>query len=1183
MKSSETMKRLPGRIGRSVRWVPGLALCVLGSVAMPAVVAAAQEPADASSESTSRLTRPIVGGGADQAEVDAYRDALRIFELEIHDYRQTVSAIVEAEYRSRRARIDGFFQTEIDARRIEERQRREAAIVDFERFLRRYPNHARHTPDVLFRLAELHYEKTEDDYLLSDLEYEVLERRYELGVIPELPDAPEKDFTRSIVLFQRLVTEFPDYRFVDGAWYLLAMCQLQMFQGQEALASLQHLVENFPDSEFAQEAWLRIGEHYFERVAFAQARPAYERALGYGESVWYDKILFKLGWSNYLLNDYDTALANFTELLEFYERMGEGTNRAVREEALQYFAIAIAEEDWDLDGQIDPEFILGRLARYLRDERPYTQEVLDRIAQLLMENRRYEYAIDTYRHILARYPVDRLNARRHDEIITAHLRMGDVEAALAEGAVFAERYASGTDWHAEQERQGAFEEIAFAERVARDLLITTAGRMYNEADELARRAALTSDVELAREARARYQTAARVYQEFLTTYPNDLEAYDVRMFMAQSLFYAENYVGAAEAFRAVRDSQLSDEYREIAGELTIIALGRALEREINAGRLEARAWPPYRGPMLQDEDDERDDGRGARGATVDPVPDLSLQWVRAIDEYIAMDLNSEEDPTTQGRYAYGAARLFFDYRSHDETTRRAIHILERYCGQDETGLAAALLLESFRAREQFDQVEFWANEIEQREACITLPDDLMASLRRGIESFRMGAVAQQAEALYEQGLYEEAAQEYARLTNEYADSDFAPLGLYNAGVIYEQDLRRYETAMRQFERLVREYPNSAQVNDALVRIAINSRQFFDFDRAIETYLTLHQRGVANEETGQNPILDAAELLQYTQQYGRAADAYMTFVSENPRNARAAAALYTAAILRGRAGDDREMLRLFERFRRDYGNTTNEYIDITTAVMDTLVRELNHYRAQGDTRNIARAEDRLLAEHGRRNPTNPDVLYAVAEIIYNRSMQTFAQWDARDLGDTQAIQTRRLTERRDGIAGVLSALDRVMDYGSADWIVCAFYQRGRVFQRMADLIYTTPPPDFSVIRDPWEREEAEDIYMMQITDLARAYEEQAVREWVDVAYPGMQRFGIVNECTRETTRQLNRYQGDEYPIFREELQHEERRLSGPGAYAVPPARIQQGGAAIESRPGGSAEEGAQDELEDEVEP
>ena len=65
----------------------------------------------------------------------------------------------------------------------------------------------------------------------------------------------------------------------------------------------------------------------------------------------------------------------------------------------------------------------------------------------------------------------------------------------------------------------------------------------------------------------------------------------------------------------------------------------------------------------------------------------------------------------------------------------------------------------------------------------------------------------------------------------------AAAAAFNAAVAQE-NLKRYGAATELYERIVREYPRSSFVDDALFRTAVNSQRFFEFDKAALAYQTL---------------------------------------------------------------------------------------------------------------------------------------------------------------------------------------------------------------------------------------------------------------------------------------------------------------------------------------------------------
>ena len=67
----------------------------------------------------------------------------------------------------------------------------------FEAFLLKYPNDKRWTPDAMFRLAELYYEKSAEEYLDAD---EAYKKALDTPSPPDTPP-PRVDYTPTINLY----------------------------------------------------------------------------------------------------------------------------------------------------------------------------------------------------------------------------------------------------------------------------------------------------------------------------------------------------------------------------------------------------------------------------------------------------------------------------------------------------------------------------------------------------------------------------------------------------------------------------------------------------------------------------------------------------------------------------------------------------------------------------------------------------------------------------------------------------------------------------------------------------------------------------------------------------------------------------------------------------------------------
>src|SRR5882672_8416532 len=250
----------------------------MGALLLLFVLAQADKPGEAPLPSAEPAVRhkpnSFEGFGRTPEEeklLDEISEAVREYEQESRDFRKEIQLLVEKKYEEKRGTLAGSYEKAIRDLETLERKERLDAIARFEEFLRRYPDDQRYTPDVMFRLAELYYERSSDDHLLAMREVE------------EPPPEPQVDFARSIAIYRGLITKFPDYKLNDAAYYLLGYCLEKQNQFDEGQNALRELIARYPKSKFATEAWVRIGEYYFDSYndpeALAKAAEAYEAAI----------------------------------------------------------------------------------------------------------------------------------------------------------------------------------------------------------------------------------------------------------------------------------------------------------------------------------------------------------------------------------------------------------------------------------------------------------------------------------------------------------------------------------------------------------------------------------------------------------------------------------------------------------------------------------------------------------------------------------------------------------------------------------------------------------------------------------------------------------------------------------------------------------------------------------------
>ena len=363
--------------------------------------------------------------------------------------------------------IDRVFARDIDDARDKERSQRDAGLSRLEDFLAKHGDNQRYAPGVLYRLAVLHYEKSDDEYYSAD---------------PSTLTEEHPDFTQSIAYNRELIDRFPDFPQIDGAYYLLGFCMLQMEDEERAKDAFMALVAKVPDSAKAPEAYTRIGEYFFarsqdaiqgfgEEVQWDKARDYYERAAAYGpDYAIYDRALYRLAWTEYYVEDYDSMIHRFIELVDHADKVPDGST--LREEAIEFMAAALAEEDWNLQDDVprDPDFGMARFDRYLNTVKPFELEVLRVYADTLAEQSRHDYAADAYEMLLQRDRCNPDNPKVHQALVGSLNVSDQQDKAVAIQAALEEIYGPGGQWYLCQEQNGNLEAIAYAEAMARKAL-----------------------------------------------------------------------------------------------------------------------------------------------------------------------------------------------------------------------------------------------------------------------------------------------------------------------------------------------------------------------------------------------------------------------------------------------------------------------------------------------------------------------------------------------------------------------------------------------------------------------------------------------------------------------------------------------------------------------------------------
>ena len=1211
-----------------------------GGVAAPTTQAPGAEGLPWSSEATAELPSFLQTAdkrlkddrppptAAQLAALSEMEKELSSFKLSGDSYRNSVVSIVRREYlRQRRLRSEGYERQITQEEKLQD-QSTDKAIALFEKFTQQYTEDPTYTPDAMFRLGELYFERSAIRFQNGMLA--VMAAR-DKGVEQE---DPVKDFTPTIELYRQLIQRFPDYPRIDGVYYLVGYCLSEMGEPEKARIAWLNLVcankydakqtldatpsdellkkadrerknpsltvggiampqtKNAPlndpyadckpavqSSRFSSETWLRIGEHHFDYDTTPQgmdyAVSAYKRVLVDPTDRNYNLALYKLAWAYYRAFRYPEAVRNFAALVEWSDQEEKRTGKAgseLRAEAVQYLAIAFAYDDWNENQVPDPSEGLATGLQRLQDpallpqDKPWTAEVYQALGSVWFDEAKYPQAIEVWNLALKRWPNSAKAPEIQNSIARAYGRANQQEEAIQARAKLG-MYIEGSGWwnanmdHPLEQRQ--------AEQLAEEAVVSAAVYHHQEAQRLRKLGVQDQDPELIGRAQQEYGLAAQGYRAYIQTYPNRPEAYELQYNLADALFWSENYDDAAREYAVVRDSNLDDKYLSESARRVVESLKRLVDSAVEAKQIELRTEPPA--PV----------GEPPRVTPV-AMPPLLQRLAQARELYNARVDEAHDTERVRASYAYNNTLLLYQYGYWTHARERFTQIYETRCNgplADETGRVAWLSLRNMAvglndsaeverlgadlrdkncsfsasgaAKGNVDCKDPANNEEPQ---CLAGADLTNIQYKKAVDVFNQ---AEKASGDQQVKLYEESATLLLQAVQDEPNHPQAPLALEKAAIALERS-NRFDSAARLYARIINEVgPLSAKdpgqqtnydaiLSNAYFRLAFNSNRFFDYDGAIENYRILADSERFKKsadpdmpERREGALINAAKILEYQQQYAKAADYYQraSETLKDPTDKQSAA--YRVAEMSYKQNKWKDTVTKMQAFIGKYQSdaTAGELVvqaqwriaqarknmgvakDYDKALADVVTTYARSGQQPGSIAAEYAAQAKfLLADKGNEDfekfaikPGQPATMKAYVDSLTGQI----------DSGASQATQRN-------------AAYDSVASYRRPSWTIASYARQGRVWEVLAKAILNTPfvtPTDMKKQMAKLPEASREDI---------RTQVEDSVRQVLDNKTRPIECFAVVryalaaraakvgsidNEYTQQAITRLGAY-GDE---------------------------------------------------------
>jgi tetratricopeptide (TPR) repeat protein len=383
----------------------------------------------------------------------------------------------------------------------------------------------RYLPDLYFRLAELHIEKSRLVY------FRILE---EAGAEDKTAVvAPEARLLKdqAIAIYRRILNEFPDYPDNDKIRFFIAHEYRELGQFDEMIKTYNELIERHSKSPFRFEAWLILGDHYFDKGALDDAMKSYQSILDTPETYAHNMARYKLGWC-FINKDkvpkavdlWEKAVTTETPLEPGEQRGADDVPRLdVRREALKDLAFYYAEAR-------NPSTAIEYFDEITATRDEY-KLVLERLAKRFQIKTMYRESAHVYRELIrVSADIDR-NIEWAQSVYDAVVAAQSLDTADDDVVMLAEvsaRYKYW--WRASEEDKVVVKDF---ELLARDL----STRLHTFAKERA-------DDRL-------YERAARAYKAYLSVFADSAARVEMEWNYADALFSSKQYVRAGQQYERI--------------------------------------------------------------------------------------------------------------------------------------------------------------------------------------------------------------------------------------------------------------------------------------------------------------------------------------------------------------------------------------------------------------------------------------------------------------------------------------------------------------------------------------------------------------------------------------------------------------------------------------------------------
>jgi tetratricopeptide (TPR) repeat protein len=643
----------------------------------------------------------------------------------------------------------------------------------FEEYLASNPD-SRFITDVLVRLAQLYFD-------IDNLQHS------EMQAAAGIDEFIQEDYSRSIVLYQQILSDYPGSEVEDVALYSMGYCLESMMDFEGAVENYRTLLSDFPGSDLAAECNIRVGNFYFDILEYDSALVYFQNILDYPACSpnLYQHGLYKLGWTLYLTKDFRQSVATFAYLIRDDQRIDSlGIRRRgdirILNEAREYMAYDFLEMH-DMTSIAIPA-ALSFLQEF--DDSITTVSVLEKMADISSEMSNWETSIEAYNALLDEIPYSPDAPIFQLKIAQAYEELGEFALAASARDKLVSDYGQGSDWY---NNVGDTTVIALTDSL-RGASFEDAIQYYLE------QTVVTNEDPIAFE-QVNIALIERI-ESYIQQYPESPLIYEYQFYLGDALYHTGQYVSAGDVYYDVAVDSSSFLRQEDA-------LNNAFSSYLIA---------------------------------YEEVPGVDSLAIRDRLRETAISYSSLfPDGENVAFFLWAAAPKFYNSGEYETARELFGMIYSDHAGSGYEARSAKFIADSYQQEELYSEAEQWYELASL--AAATSGEDLGGDMEYLAASSAYNSAASLAESESTEDLLAAAAR-WERTAHEHAGTDVAPVALYDAAETYGK-AGSIGDAVRLFQELALNYPTYENASDGLLRAAFLLREDEQYLEAAQLYLNAY--------------------------------------------------------------------------------------------------------------------------------------------------------------------------------------------------------------------------------------------------------------------------------------------------------------------------------------------------------